>query len=616
MATPPNAESIEAARQKYRQERDKRLEAGTAQYFSPTDDLTRYEADPRTGEAERAPIDEACDVLVVGAGHGGLLAGAEMRKLGFTGLIRFIDQAGAFGGNWYWNRYPGAECDTQSYIYMPLLEETGYVPSKRYADATEILEHAQRIARHYGFHEGAVFHTAVTSMEWDEELARWHVRTDRDDEFRARYVVIARGIGLTRPRLPGIPGIADFQGHSFHTGRWDFEYTGGDNRGTLHKLRGKRVAMIGTGPSAIQCIPHLGESAEHLYVFQRTPSSIDVRGNRPTDDEFRGSIEPGWQWRRIENFSLLTAGSTPGTDPTAIFSIIPEDPTFEDMTKDGWTEIPSHVLGMKDRSSLSPEEMAEIAERIDFEKMERIRNRVDEIVKDKADADALKAYYRFWCKRPCFHDEYLATYNRSNVTLVDTHGKGMERITERGVVANGEEYEVDLIVYASGYDPAGLAFEVIGRGGMSLSQKWADGICTLYGMQTQGFPNCFMMQVPQASVSANVTHILWGEARHIARIMKRVTEHDFQTVDAKKSAEDEWVETVARSSLVDIDFLENCTPGNFNSEGQFNGEAMKINGPYGPGMVAFSQVLDRWYEEGTYEGLEFEDRPGEPASAS
>ena len=424
MATRPNAGSLEAARQKYRQERDKRVENGPRQYLSLTDEFTRYEIDPRAQQAERAPIHEAYDVLIVGAGHGGLLAGAEIRKAGFTGLIRFIDQARDFGGNWYWNRYPGAECDTESYIYMPLLEETGYVPSKKYANASEILEHAQRIARHYGFHEGAVFQTTVTSMEWNEELARWHVRTDRDDEFRARYVVIARGGGLQRPRLPGIPGIADFQGHSFHTGRWDFAYTGGDNRGNLHKLRDKRVAMIGTGASAIQCIPHLGESAEHLYVLQRTPSSIDVRANRPTDDEFRASLEPGWQWRRMENFSLHTAGSVPGIKQGAVFSLIPPNETPEDLIQDGFTEIPRIIIGLENRSSLSPEELSELAEQFELTKMERIRNRVDEIVKDKAVAEALKPYYRFWCKRPCFHDEYLATYNRPNVTLVDTDGKG------------------------------------------------------------------------------------------------------------------------------------------------------------------------------------------------
>ena len=585
MATRPNAGSLEAARQKYRQERDKRLENGPLQYLSLTDEFTRYEADPRAEEAERAPINEACDVLIVGAGHGGLLAGAEIRKAGFTGLIRFIDQAGAFGGNWYWNRYPGAECDTESYIYMPLLEETGYVPSKKYANASEILEHAHRIARHYGFYEGAVFHTTVTSMEWDEDLARWHVRTDRDDEFRARYVVVARGIGLTRPRLPGIPGIADFQGHSFHTGRWDFAYTGGDNQGNLHKLRDKRVAIIGTGGSAIQCVPHLGESAEHLYVFQRTPSSIDVRGNRPTDDEFRASLEPGWQWRRMESFSLHTAGSIPFIKQGAVFSLIPPNETPEDLIQDGFTEVPRIIIGLENRSSLSPDELEKLAEQFELTKMERIRNRVDEIVDDKAVAEALKPYYRFWCKRPCFNDEYIPTFNRPNVTLVDTDGKGVERITARGVVANGKEYEVGLIVFASGYDENGLALEITGRDGMTLSQKWSEGLCTLYGAQTHGFPNCFLMQIPQAGAGGNVTHSLWVQARHIARIFKRVLERDFQTVDVEKSAEDQWVDIIARSSLVDPNLLENCTPGNYNSEGQFSVEANTRNGFYGPGSL-------------------------------
>ena len=336
---------------------------------------------------------------------------------------------------------------------MPLLEETGYVPSEKYAKAPEILEHAQRIARHYGFDEGAVFQTAVTSMDWDDELARWLVRTDRGDKFRARYVGLAAGGGLQKPKLPGIPGIADFQGRSFHTGRWDFAYTGGDNRGDLHKLRDKRVAVIGTGGSAIQCIPHLGEWARQLYVFQRTPSSIDVRANRPTDDDSRASFEPGWQKRRQENFALFTSGA---------FTLNPQNETPpEDLIRDGWTEVP-RTLGSLDRSGLSPKEMAQLVERLGLEKMERIRSRVDEIVQDKVVAEALKPYYRLMCKRPCFHDTYLGTFNRPNVTLVDTEGNGVERSTARGVVANGKEYEVDLIVFASGYDTGGVRFDVTG----------------------------------------------------------------------------------------------------------------------------------------------------------
>ena len=617
-------QALEARREKYRQERDKRLQA-ERQYAAIEGDLARFAEDPRAEKIERAPIDEDCDLLIVGAGHSALLAGARAREAGYTGRIRFLDTASDFGGTWYWNQYPGAQSDTEAYIYMPLLEETGYIPSERYAHAPEIWEHTRRIARHYNFYDGAVFQTAVQTMTWDEDLARWRVKTDRGDEFRSRYVILATGIGLQVPHLPAIPGINDFKGKAFHSARWDYEYTGGDSNGNLHKLKDKKVAVIGTGATAVQLVPHVGEWAQHLYVFQRTPSSIDVRNNRPTEQEFVESLEPGWQQRRMENFSHLTGGLAPGLSPTAVFRIFGEDGSApEDMIRDGWSDIPRRVLEM-DRSGLSPDDLAEVVERLDYEKMQQIRDRVDTIVQDRNAADALKPYYRLWCKRPCFHDEYLPTYNRPNVTLVDTQGKGVERITERGVVANGQEYEVDLIVFASGFDPLGGAFDITGRNGVKLTEKFATGISTLYGVQTSGFPNLFMMRPVHVGISLNVTHILWVLARHIGRVFKRAMDHGWQTVDVAPSAEEDWTNTIESTSLWDADYVASCTPGAYNSEGQINPEseelirARKRSGFYGPGILAFTQLLDEWYESGKFEGLEFTDSPDrarEPAATS
>ena len=345
--------------------------------------------------------------------------GARLREAGFESL-RIIETGGDFGGTWYWNRYPGAMCDVESYFYLPLLEETGYMPKHKYSFAPEILEHARRIARHYHLYDDALFQTSITGMRWDESDQRWIISTNRGDRFKAQYVAMANG-PLSRPKLPGIPGINDFKGYTFHTSRWDYRYTGGDSCGNLEKLKDKRVGIIGTGATAVQCIPHLGEAAKHLYVFQRTPSSIDVRNNRETDPDWVASLEPGWQRRRMENFNILVSGGDQDVD----------------LVHDGWTDIFRNLTGIvaeagleEARARLTAHERAQLLGAVDYRKMNQIRARVDAIVKDHATAEALKPWYRQFCKRPCFHDEYLPTFNRPNVTLVDTNGHGVERLTE------------------------------------------------------------------------------------------------------------------------------------------------------------------------------------------
>ncbi len=386
----------DALRDKYREERDKRLRPdANDQYVEVKGAFAHYVDDPYVEPIERDPITDEVEVVVVGGGFGGLLAGARLKEAGITD-VRLVEKGGDFGGTWYWNRYPGAQCDVESYIYLPLLEEIGYVPKEKYSRAPEILEHSRAIARHFGLYDGALFQTEVTGMRWDEEAGRWRVATSRGDELRARFVCMANG-PLHRPKLPAIEGIESFQGHSFHTSRWDYGYTGGDSEGNLSGLRGKRVGIIGTGATAVQCVPHVGAAADHLYVFQRTPSSIDVRNNRPTDPEWAASLEPGWQKRRMENFNTLVSG---GFEP-------------EDLVNDGWTDIIGKLLVRMrnaDITDMSPGGLAKSVEMADFEKMESIRSRVDTIVNDPMTAEALKPYYRQFCKRPCFHDEYLDTF--------------------------------------------------------------------------------------------------------------------------------------------------------------------------------------------------------------
>ena len=584
----------DALREKYRQERDKRLrEDGNEQYVEVTGDFAHFVEDPYVEPFERDPLFDEVDVVVIGGGFGGLLAGARLKEAGITD-VHIIEKGGDFGGTWYWNRYPGAQCDIEAYIYLPLLEEIGYIPKEKYTRAGEILEHSRSIAEHYGLYDGALFQTEVTTLTWDDGSARWLVATNRGDELRARFVCMASG-PLHRPKLPGIPGVGSFAGHSFHTSRWDYDYTGGNSEGGLDKLADKVVGIIGTGATAVQCVPHLGEGAKHLYVFQRTPSSIDVRGNRPTDPEWAASLEPGWQQRRMENFNNLVTG-------------IPEP---EDLVGDGWTDIIGKLLlrmREADTTDTSPEGLAATVELADFDKMESIRARVDTIVGDPNTAEALKPYYRQFCKRPCFHDEYLDTYNRPNVTLVDTDGHGVDHITHSGVVVGDTEYELDCLIYATGFE-VGTDFtrragcEVIGRGGQTLTAKWHDGASTLHGMHTRGFPNLLIFSLQQSGFTANFPHALDEQSRHAAYILRHVLDHDVRTFEVTQEAEDAWVQTILEMAQFNLDFLESCTPGYYNNEGKPTERGIR-NGFYGAGSVAFFNVIKEWRESGDLPGME------------
>src|SRR6202012_3464302 len=294
---------------KYIAERDKRLRAdGNAQYLQLKGQVAHYLEDPYTPFVERAPKTDHVTFAFVGGGFAGLVTSARLVEAGITD-VRIVEKGGDFGGTWYWNRYPGAQCDTASMIYMPLLEETGHRPTEKYAHAPEILEQCQRIGRKLGLYDNALFHTEVNAIAWDEARSVWVIRTNRGEESTAGYIGLGTG-PLHVPKLPGLPGIESFKGHSFHTSRWDYGYTGGDprsvtmDRAPMPGLADKRVAIIGTGATSVQAVPHLARSAKELYVFQRTPSSVDVRGNVPIDpDWFAGIATPGWQQRWLENFT-------------------------------------------------------------------------------------------------------------------------------------------------------------------------------------------------------------------------------------------------------------------------------------------------------------------------
>jgi cyclohexanone monooxygenase len=586
----------DALRERYRVERDKRLrDDGNEQYVEMTGKFAHYLEDPYVDEkTEREPVNDEVDVVLIGGGFGGLQAGARLRDAGIKD-IRIIEKGAAFGGTWYWNRYPGAQCDIEAYCYLPLLEELNYVPKEKYAYAREILDHSEAIGEHFDLHDCALFQTEVTELRWDESIERWIVSTNRGDAIKARFVSMANG-PLHRPKLPGIPGVRDFKGHTFHTSRWDYDYTGGGPDGGLDKLGDKKIAIIGTGATAIQCVPFLGETAEHLYVFQRTPSTVDVRGNMPTDPAWAKGLQPGWQKHRMENFNSMISG-------------VPQE---EDLVNDGWTDLIGKMINQFQRakgdSNMSLEQMIEMA---NFEKMEEIRARVDELVEDDEVAEKLKPYYKMFCKRPTFNDDYLPTFNRSNVTLVDTDGQGVERITEKGLVVDGVEYEVDCIIYSTGFEVGTSytrrsGYDVIGREGKSLSDHWRDGTRSLHGMGSHGFPNVFIMNTSQGGFTANFPHLLDESAVHQAHIIAHAIDQGYNTVEVTAAAEEEWIKTIIGFEGGPLGGLggPDCTPGYYNNEGQPNPNAQQ-SAPYGGGSIRFFELLKEWREDGKFEGLVF-----------
>lgn len=582
---------------KYLEERDKRVRTdANAQYIEVTGDFSNFVDDPYEQAAEREPVTDHVDVVIVGGGFGGLLIGGRLREAGFDD-IRVIEKGGDFGGTWYWNRYPGAMCDVESYCYLPMLEELGYVPKHKYSFAPEIMEHSKNIAAHYRLYDNALLSTGVTHTEWNDDTGRWTITTDRGDEMTARAIVMANG-PLNRPKLPGIDGINDFGGHTFHTSRWDYEYTGGSNEGGLDGLADKRVGIIGTGATAVQCVPHLGAAAKELYVFQRTPSSVDVRNNRETPLDFLEGQETGWQYRRMDNFNKLVTGAD-------------QD---EDLVNDGWTDIFRKLTGIAAKTAsnelgrrLTRDERAELMEMADYRKMESVRRRAQEIVDDPDVAESLKPYYRQFCKRPCFHDEYLPTFNRPNVHLVDTDGKGVERFTETGLVANGEHIELDCIIFATGFEVGThyvrrAGYDTVGRAGHRLSAKWKDGLRTVHGLQTEGFPNAFFMGFNQGAVTVNIPQTLNEQAVQIAYMLDQVRARGGSQIEATPEGEQAWCDEMIDKARVGAKFRAECTPGYYNNEGVAENPNGFFSANYGAGPVRFFEILSDWREQGDLEG--------------
>ncbi|WP_077148101.1 NAD(P)/FAD-dependent oxidoreductase [Sphingopyxis sp. KK2] len=586
---------LEWAREKYKAERDRRSgKSNRSAYRTPGSGIAIDLRDTYRPRIEREVRNEQVDAVIIGAGFAGLIVAIEMKKCGI-GPIRIIDTAGDFGGVWYWNRYPGAQCDVESYIYLPFLEETGYIPKEKYSHQPEILEHAQRLGRHFDLYDDALFHTGVTDVRWSDS-DRWTVTTDRGDTIRSNFVVMAGG-GQDQPRLPDLPGLDEFSGHVFHSCRWDYDYSGGSHAGDCAGLEGKRVAVVGTGASAVQLVPYIARSADHLYVLQRTPVVVGERLNKPTDPAWAASLEPGWQDRRMLNYSTLVLGGQ-------------QD---EDLVDDGWThataELASVYGGDKSDSGVSADEAAEAAERADLRYMEKIRARVDRVVTKREKAALLKPWYRYFCKRPTFNDLYLPAFNRDNVELLDVSGPaGLERLTKAGFVVDGAEYPADAIIFASGFASdlsERKGYELTGRGGISLRDHWQEGARSLHGVLVHNFPNLFLMGTVHVGLTINYTEMMMRQGRHIARTIELLRARGFDEIEATAGAEDAYVEEIVAGREADVAFHASCTPGYFNNEGMpvKRGKGL-TDTVYAGGLFAWVAMVTDWRETQDFAGAE------------
>ncbi|OQU94363.1 hypothetical protein CLAIMM_00724 [Cladophialophora immunda] len=593
---------------KYALEKKKRDNPqGITQYQSvrETDYLKSTTKDLYADESfARDPVKKLYDVVIIGAGYTGLQAVAFLHERGITNIC-VIEKGNGFGGTWYWNRYPGVQCDIDAYIYMPLLENVNHIPTEKYVRGPELLQHAEALAKKYELESKTLFQTEALEFIWHEESLRWKVKTSRNDDIEAQWIIPAPG-PLHVPKFPGISGIKSFKGKHFHSCRWDYRYSGGSFRDPkLTGLTDKRVGIIGTGATGVQLVPRLGEWAKELYVFQRTPSSIDVRGNRPTDRDWAQTLGKGWQRKRQDNFSILVNGGL----------------VEEDEVNDGWTDVlrslPGFMAGA-DKSSDGQNLLARM-QIADFKKMESIRKRVDTLVKDPKTAESLKPWYNQFCKRPCFHDEYLQTFNRPNVHLVDTDGKGIERVTEKGIVANGNEFELDCIVYATGFEwatdlSARIGAQIIGRGGQTLTDKFKGGISTFHGWAVRGFPNLMTLTFHQSGSTPNWTHNMTEVCNHIAYVVAECKKRNIKAVEPTEEAEKAWVAKCVDAAQGRAAFLRDCTPGYYSDEGTIDDKLLRSQ-PYLAGGPVFFKCIDDWRKEGKLAATETTQWPATPIAA-
>ncbi|KAI5358191.1 Putative FAD/NAD(P)-binding domain, FAD/NAD(P)-binding domain superfamily [Septoria linicola] len=613
--------------QKYALERDKRLgRGGVAQYIDPKKSEKHKHLLDDPWIAAGTPVQQVvpngghCKVLIVGAGYGGILFAVELIKKGFQAEdIMFVDPAGGFGGTWYWNRYPGLMCDVESYIYMPMLEEMGYMPKHKYASGEELRLYAENICEKYELHKSAMFQSTVQSTGWDEDQKRWKLHILQEPkggsksniDISADFVILANGL-LNNAKVPNTEGSDQFKGEMFHTARWNYDVTGGSSADpAMTKLEDKKVAIIGTGATAIQVIPQLAKWSKQLYVFQRTPSAVDIRNNRETEaNTWKTQIATGPGWQKARNLNYFHFVSNADPRPKA------------DLVDDGWTHSPAFSALVGNPSyDVTMEKIGDHVARLnalDLARAERVRARVAQVVEDPDTAKSLQAYYPVWCKRPCFHDEYLPSFNRPNVKLIDTDGRGVNHVTRHGVEFDGIEYEADILVWSTGFSSPGIGtaasragIELKGRNGKSLDEHCQSGMSTLHGVTSREFPNLFWPGPFQTGASPNQMYLLTLLSAHVAYIISEAGKRVNGTplIQPTKEGEEAWAMRCMAGAGT-FAAISGCTPGYINKEGESDLASMEEKmksarlSPWSRGIGDFTRVIEEWQADGKLDGLE------------
>ncbi|KAJ6150376.1 hypothetical protein N7471_001575 [Penicillium samsonianum] len=633
---------LQKIQDQYDVERKKRLRPdGPTQYVGLTDESTKsVHSNGNIAIDNNLLQQKNVRVLIIGAGFGGLLFAVRLLQSGFLRAIEilFVDTAGGFGGTWWWNKYPGLACDVEGYTYMPLLEETKYMPSQKYVTGHELREHANRIASQWNLSERALFQTVVNKLAWNDQDCQWTIHItpygQSPTAIQSDFVILATRL-LNSPKIPKLDGLETYKGKVFHTSRWDYDYTGGSpSSPTMHRLQDKTIGFVGTGASAIQAIPHLAQWAKKVIVFQRTPSSVDWRHNHSTDPTWWAKMVQeggsGWQRDRMENFNAFPSNENPLPDV--------------DLVDDGWTNMPSFSVLIGSPSGLDPDHLTRMHQ-LDLHRQEAIRRRVETTVTDQATARVLKPWYPGWCKRPCFSDDFLTAFNQHNVFLVDTNGKGVRTVTDRGILAGDQEYEVDAIIFGTGYSLGGCGdLTITGRNNQILQDKWQKGLTSLHGVMTNGFPNLFFPGPYQTGASANQVYVLDQLAVHVAHILSEsgkltseagnltseadklnseacklnsgrnsnVTVAGF-TIEPSSRSEGEWTAKVLMRARA-LGGVLNCTPGYFNREGlQFDDlEALWAAhfSIWGEGIKSYVKEIEDWRQTGGLVGLDIQSLHG------
>lgn len=474
------------------------------------------------------------DAVVVGAGFSGMFAIYKLRELGFS--VRAFERGSGVGGTWYWNRYPGARCDAPSlqysYQFSEALQQEWHWTEK-YAAQPEILDYCNHVAERFALRDHITFNTTVSSIHYDENAALWQLSTAQGEQFKARFCVMATGC-LSTTNLPNIPGIEDFRGESYHTGQWP--KAGVD-------LSGKRVGIIGTGSTGIQVITTIAEQVDQLFVFQRTPQFSTPARNEPTDPDYEAAIKSDYPNFRARNYRK----------PLAIdIDLDPKGPkTFElngeqrrQVFEQKWQEG-GMSLALAFRDLTLNREANEAVSAF-------IREKIDEIVEDKDVAALLKPPHIYGCKRPCIDTGYFEVYNRDNVHLIDASQHGIDKITADGVVVNGEEHQVDCLIFATGFDAIIGTLNRIDIRGLNhreLKDKWEEGPRNYLGLVSNGFPNMFFVSGPGSpSVLTNMVATSEKQINWIGDCMAYMRDNNIDVIDASKDAEQQWLLEVQRAA--------------------------------------------------------------------